>query len=123
MRFEITAAFTSAGYCHCTHCQKRTGTPSSLNGRVPRAGFALLQGEERLRAFQPPEGVPKLFCETCGSHLFSGDPLSDEEVAVRLGALEGDPGIRPEYRMFVGSAASWVEIPEDGLARYPSRRV
>ena len=122
VRFEITAPFVSAGYCHCTHCQKRTGTPSSLNGRVPRSGFRLLQGEDRLRAFQPPEGVPKLFCSTCGGHLFSGDPANDEEVAVRLGAIEGDPGIRPEYRMFVDSAAAWVEIPDDGLTRYPSRR-
>jgi hypothetical protein len=46
VRFEITAPFLSAGYCHCTHCQRRTGTGSSANGRVPRSGFRLLQGAE-----------------------------------------------------------------------------
>jgi hypothetical protein len=122
VRFEITAPFVSAGYCHCTHCQRRTGTTSSLNGRVPRAGFELQQGEDRLRAFAPPEGVPKLFCATCGGHLFSGDPLNDDEVAVRLGALDGDPGIRPEYRMFMASAVRWEPIPEDGLTRYSGLR-
>lgn len=29
VRFEITAPFVSASYCHCTHCQRRTGTGSS----------------------------------------------------------------------------------------------
>ena len=123
VRFEITAPLISAGYCHCTHCQRRTGTGSSANGRVPQAGFRLLQGEEQLRSFRPPEGVPKLFCGTCGSALFSGEPLVDQEVAVRLGALDRDPGIRPQSRQYVESAAPWEPIPEDGLARYPRSRV
>ena len=123
VRYEITAPFLSAGYCHCTRCQRRTGTSSSLNGRVPQSGFRLLQGEERLKAWSPGEGgVPKLFCSECGSAVFSGDPLGDEEVAVRLGTLDGDPGIRPQYRMFVDSAASWSPPPEDGLTRYPGLR-
>jgi hypothetical protein len=122
VRYEISAPFRSAGYCHCTHCQRRTGTGSSINGRVPREGFRLLKGAELLRAFQPPEGIPKLFCATCGSALFSGDPLSDEEVAVRLGTLDGDPLIRAQYRQFVASAAPWEEIPDDGLPRFPRSR-
>ena len=75
VRYEITAPFLSAGYCHCTHCQRRTGTGSSANGRVPQAGFRLLSGQDQLRPYQPPTGVPKLFCTVCGSALFSGEPL------------------------------------------------
>ncbi|HTU79978.1 MAG TPA: GFA family protein [Solirubrobacteraceae bacterium] len=122
VRFELTAPFLFAGYCHCTHCQRRTGTGSSANGRVPQEGFRLLRGEERLRAYQPPSGVPKLFCRTCGSALFSGDPFSDPQVAVRLGALDRDPGVRPQFRQFVDSAALWEPIPEDGLERFPRSR-
>jgi hypothetical protein len=122
VRFEISAPFVSAGYCHCTHCQRRTGTASSANGRVPQEGFTLLQGAEALRSYKPPEGRPKLFCASCGSALFSGDPFSDAEVAVRLGTLDRDPGIRPQYRQFVDSATSWEAVPDDGLTRYPRRR-
>jgi hypothetical protein len=67
--------------------------------------------------------VPKLFCGTCGSALFSGDPFSDEEVAIRLGAFDADPGIRPEYRQFVDSAASWEPVPDDGLTRHRRSRL
>ncbi len=119
VRFEITAPFVSAGYCHCTHCQRRTGTGSSANGRVPQEGFRLLAGAEQLRSFEPPVGVPKLFCATCGSALFSGDPFADLEVAVRLGTLDHDPGIRPQYRQFVESAAPWEPVDEDGLVHHP----
>jgi hypothetical protein len=122
VRFEITAEFVSAGYCHCTHCQRRTGTASSANGRVPQVAFQILKGAEQLRSYQPEGGVPKLFCASCGSALFSGDPFSDAEVAVRLGTLDRDPGIRPQYRQFVDSAASWEPIGDDGLERYPRSR-
>jgi hypothetical protein len=122
VRFALTMPFTAAGYCHCTHCQRRTGTGSSVTGRVPQEGFTLLAGEEQLRSYLPPQGRPKVFCANCGSALFSGDPLHDDEVAVRLGALDGDPGIRPRYRMYVDSAVSWEPIPDDGLTRYPGMR-
>jgi hypothetical protein len=122
VRFEVSGPILSAGYCHCTHCQKRTGTGSSANCRVAQEGFRLLAGVELIASFQPPTGVPKLFCSRCGSALFSGDPFSDAEVAVRLGAFDRDPGVRPQYRQFVDSAAAWEPVPDDGLPRFPRSR-
>ena len=122
IRYEITRPLSAARYCHCTHCQRRTGTAASANGLVPREGFALLSGREQLRSYKPPTGVPKYFCSVCGSALFSGDPFADEQVVVRLGTLDRDPGIRPQYRQFVDSAAPWESIPEDELPRYPAQR-
>ncbi len=119
VRYEVSAPSVAARYCHCTHCQRRTGTSSSANCLFPRASFRLLSGAEQLRAYRPPTGVPKLFCTTCGSALFSGDPFSDERVVIRMGTFDADPGIRPQYRQFVDSAAPWEPIPDDGLPRHP----
>jgi hypothetical protein len=120
VRYEITQPLSGARYCHCTRCQRRTGTACSANGLVPRASFRLVSGASEVRSYQPPApGVPKLFCGTCGSALFSGDPFSDEQVKIRLGTFDADPGIRPQYRQFVDSAVTWEPIPDDGLARYP----
>jgi hypothetical protein len=58
----------------------------------------------------------------CGSAVFSrgaGDPPA---IGVRLGAIDGDPGIAPQWRQYVAYAASWEEIPDDGLPRYPQGR-
>ena len=97
--------FVGSGYCHCTHCQRRTGTAASASARVGRSGFRLLPGAERLETFQPtPESNPKVFCRRCGSHLFSGDPFAGEHVAIRLGVLDADPGIRPQWHQWVDSA-------------------
>jgi hypothetical protein len=35
-----------------------------------------------------------------------------------LRSLDGEPGIRPQFRTFVTSRAPWDEIPDDGLPHY-----
>jgi hypothetical protein len=36
-------------------------------------------------------------------------------------SLDGDPGIRPSAHQFVGYAAAWAPVPEDGLPRFDER--
>ena len=123
VRFEVTAPLLSAQYCHCTRCQRRTGTGASANARVEPGSFHVVSGEDRLRAWKPEDGAEKWFCGDCGSALFSRDPHDRDRVGVRLGACDGDPGIRPGAHVFVAYAAPWEPIPDDGLPRYPERRV
>jgi hypothetical protein len=123
VRFEVTAPLVSALYCHCTRCQRRTGTAASVSARVEPGSFQVTQGEERMRAWKPDGGAEKWFCGDCGSALFSRDPDDASRVGVRFGAFDENPGIRPAAHQFVAYAAPWEPIPEDGLPRYPERRV
>ena len=123
VRFEVTAPLVSAQYCHCTRCQRRTGVGASASARVEPGSFRILQGEDRMRAWRPEGGAEKWFCGDCGSALFSRHPEDASQVGVRLGAFDQDPGIRPAARQFVAYAAVWEPIPDDGLPRYPERRV
>jgi hypothetical protein len=53
-----------------------------------------------------------------GSSLFGAEWPEGEDVAIRLGSLDGDPSIRPQFHTFVASRAPWDELPDDGLPRY-----
>jgi hypothetical protein len=123
VRFEVTAPLVSAQYCHCTRCQRRTGTGASANARVEPGTFQILQGEDRMRAWKPEGGAEKWFCGDCGSALFSRDAQDGSIGGVRLGAFDEDPGIRPTVHQYVAYAAAWEPIPDDGLPRYPERRL
>jgi hypothetical protein len=122
VRFAVTAPFTTAGYCHCTRCRRRSGAMWSMNAMVDADGFAIQAGAEEVRTWRPADGVPKSFCRACGGHVFSGDPEAGGTVGVRLGAVEGDPGIRPRWRQWLESAPEWEAIPDDGLPRFPRAR-
>ena len=119
VRFEVTAPLVSANYCHCTRCQRRSGTAASANARAEPGSFRILSGQERLRAWRPAGGFEKWFCGDCGSALFSRHPADPEQVSIRLGAFHEDPQIRPTMRQFVAYAAAWEEIPDDGLTHHP----
>ena len=119
VRFELGERPYGAGYCHCTRCQRRTGTASSAQARIDGHSLRLLSGEDLLKSWRHPEGGhEKLFCGECGSHLFSRDPEDPARMSVRMGAFDGDPGIRPSWRTFVAYAAPWEPIPDDGLERF-----
>ena len=109
-------------YCHCTRCQRRTGTAASANAQPPPGSFRIVIGEDRLRAWRPDDGFEKWFCGDCGSALFSRHPTDPDRVGIRLGAFDGDPGVRPSSRQYVAYAAAWEPIPDDGLPRYPESR-
>jgi hypothetical protein len=96
---------------------------STLNARVPAAAFEVLAGADLIKTWRPPDGQPKSFCGECGGHLFSGDPDGSSTVGVRLGAVDGDPGIRPSWRQWVSSAPDWEAIPDDGLERFSAARI
>jgi hypothetical protein len=122
VRFELTEPLVGASYCHCTRCQRRTGTAASANGATVPGSFRIVQGEDRAKAWKPDGGFEKWFCGDCGSALFSRDPEHPERVGIRLGAIDGDPGVRPRARQFVAYAAPWEPIPDDRLPRYPEQR-
>jgi len=123
VRFELSEPPIEAGYCHCTRCQRRTGTGSSAQARIDGRTLTLLAGEELVCGWRHPDGgFEKLFCSACGAHLFSRNPDDSSQMSVRMSAFDGDPGVRPSFRGFVAYAAPWEPIPDDGLTRYAERK-
>jgi hypothetical protein len=123
VRFELTEPPRTAGYCHCTRCQRRTGTAAAASARIDGRTFRLTQGTELVKCWRHPDGgFEKCFCRECGAHLFSRDPDHHEHISVRLGAFDGDPGVRPSWRMYVAYAAPWEQIPDDGLPQFAQGR-
>ena len=122
VRFEVTEPPVSASYCHCTRCQRRTGTAASVSARLAPGSLKVVAGEELLDAYRPTDGAPKVFCSACGGALWAQSPADPSVFSVRFGAFDTDPGVRPSYRQFVAYAAPWEPIPDDGLPRFPESR-
>jgi hypothetical protein len=123
VRYEITEPLVSSTYCHCTRCQRRTGTAASAQARVAPGALRITQGDELVREWVPPDhGWPKAFCSQCGGALWSRSRDDAPIYSVRLGTFDEDPGIRPQYRQFVAYAVPWEPIPDDGLPRFAEGR-
>jgi len=118
VRFELAEPPVSMTYCHCTRCQRRSGTAASAQARIEPGSLRFLRGEELVKGWKPDDGFEKCFCSTCGGQLFSKSP--DGTIwSVRMGALDEDPGLTPTHRQYVAYAATWEPVPDDGIPHYP----
>src|SRR5205814_2998396 len=57
VRYEIDEPLVVASYCHCTRCQRRTGTAASAQARIVPGSLQILQGEELVREWKPEDGL------------------------------------------------------------------
>ena len=118
VRFEVTGPFLRANHCHCSRCRRHSGAAGCMQARVRREQFRLLAGEDLLRVYGRGEGAVKAFCTVCGSSVFGGTWPDGPQVSIRLGAFDGDPGVRLQFHTWVDSKAPWDDVT-DALPRYP----
>ena len=95
------------GYCHCTRCQRWTG--SSLAGVVVAPeNFRFTKGEDLVKRYES-ELAPRNFCSNCGSSLY--DDLGAKYFVAA--GLMGDLELTPSFHQQVAYKASWHAIGDD----------
>lgn len=111
--------------CHCSRCRKVRGADYAANVYVRPGDFRWLRGDDQLVTYRLPSAqrFGNAFCRICGSPMPRAVPARDF-IVVPSGALDGDPGIRATYHIFVGSKAPWHEIADDlpQYVEYPPPR-
>lgn len=121
VRYEVSSALSRISHCHCSMCRKVHGAAFGTYATVEPGGFRWAQGQEHVRSYRSSPGIARTFCGECGSTLqfvVDGHP---PKIDITLGTLDGDPGVRPAYHIFVGSKAPWFEIT-DRLPQYEGRK-
>ncbi len=113
VRLEIAGEFLHAYYCHCSICRRASASSFATNGFVRADDLRVVGGGEALGVLETTPGQFRHFCTRCGSPLFNRNEHVPQIRSVRLGVIDGDPGIRPSMHIFVGSKAPWTQIADD----------
>ncbi len=97
--------------CHCGRCRRARSAAHAANLFTAADGVRFTRGESNRGSYKVPEArfFTQVFCRTCGSAM----PRIDRErgiAVVPMGSLDDDPGIRPQFHIFVASKAPWHEI-------------
>jgi hypothetical protein len=115
IRYEITAYPLLVYACHCTDCQRRSGSAFALNMPVPSKAFRIVQGAPKGWRRQSPSGAATIswFCGDCGGRINGERPSRPESTTVRAGSLDDTSWLSPVAHFFLRSAQPWVRLPED----------
>lgn len=97
-------------YCHCTRCQKITGSAHASNIIIDPAQFEWLTGEEQVGRYEEPGAkyFASSFCKKCGSTL-PWKTQSGTAHIVPAGTLDDDPKIKPIHNIYYSDKACWYE--------------
>ena len=109
--YLVADAFEYALICHCTDCQRSTGSAFKPFGAIATAKLIVTSGDTDIARFGD-ERTHNAFCERCGSLLYS--LVRDAEyVHVTYGTLIDAPTRMPSAHIFVRSKAPWHVIGDD----------
>ncbi|MGH0035715.1 MAG: GFA family protein [Myxococcota bacterium] len=118
LRYRIRGEPRGLAVCHCTECQRQSGSAFGMSLAVGPSDFEILSG--RLRTFEVvcDSGRPKTcaFCPECGVRIHHQGP--DGELSIKAGTLDDRSGLRPDAHYWTRRKQAWVEIT-DGVATSP----
>ncbi|WP_054309645.1 GFA family protein [Mesorhizobium sp. 1M-11] len=114
-RYEVEDAFVYAANCHCSDCQRTTGSAFKPFAGIEREKFRLVTDRDALLIYGDDtthDSSHNAHCARCGSLLYS--VVRDGAfVHIPMGTLIDAPTIRPDHHIFVGSKAAWFTITDD----------
>ncbi|MGE4618024.1 MAG: GFA family protein [Gammaproteobacteria bacterium] len=110
---KITAPVVSMGHCHCRMCRKQHGTAFSTYCEVPASSLRIVKGANSIQRYASSDFAERAFCSRCGTKLTFTIKNMPKRIWVAAGALDDDPGVKPDHHIFVGSKAPWYEIYDD----------
>ncbi len=113
VRYRMEGEPAAAMVCHCTHCQKQSGSAFSTIIGVPE-GQVSIEGEPVTYRDSGESGksVERLFCGTCGSPLFSKVEVSPGMLWIKAGTLDDTAAFTPAAHIWTRSKQCWVETGE-----------
>ena len=93
------------------------GAGHRVRCQIAEEDFVVTSGTEFIAKYESSPGKYRCFCHNCGSPVYSYRASIPDTVRVRVGTLDGDPGLRPVLHSWVGEKAPWFEIT-DGLPQF-----
>ena len=125
VRYRMTAPLF-VHCCHCTWCQRETGTAFALNAMIEADRVLNINAEPELIPTPSASGKGQTIarCRVCRlavwSHYAGAGPLIK---FVRVGTLDTPDSLPPDIHIFTTSKQAWVRIDDEkpSVAEYYDR--
>jgi len=106
---DVEPIFT--GFCHCTACQKTTGSSFSVVVAVPAPALTVT-GETKTYDSKGDsgQGTHSMFCPNCGSPFAGTADVMQDVVMLRAGTMDDPSWLTPAMEIYCDSKMPWVNL-------------
>lgn len=119
VRFRILARPLFVHCCHCSWCQRETGSAFAVNALIESDRVELLRGEVELVDTPSASGKGQKIarCPACHVAVWSHYAGAGAAISfVRVGTLDLPHAIEPDIHIFTSTKRPWVLLPEGSPA-------
>ena len=119
VRYEAEVDPAQTTICHCTDCQKLTGSAYRVSVPATEGSFRLTVGKPAIYVKVGDNGARRAqaFCPHCGSPLYTYAADDPKVYGLRVGGIAEREVLIPRRQKWCRSALPWTEslvaIPRD----------
>lgn len=116
VRYRMRTAPLVVNACHCSWCQRETGSAFVLNALLERDRLELLTDPDGIETIDTPSasgrGQRVVRCRRCKVALWSHYPGGGAAIAfVRVGTLDAPDAAPPDVHIYTSTKQAWLELP------------
>jgi len=115
IRYQLTSEPLFAHCCHCTWCQRESGTAFALNAIIEADRVELLSGEVEIVDTPSASGKGQRIsrCPICRVAVWSNYGGGDAARFIRVGTLLEPGRLPPDVHIFTSTKQPWVVLSAD----------
>jgi hypothetical protein len=115
VRYRLRGGPIFVHCCHCSWCQRETGSAFALNAMFETDRVEVVAGKTEVvdTPSKSGKGQKIVRCPACQVAIWSHYAGAGQAVAfVRVGTLEQPERLPPDIHIFTSSKLPWVPLPE-----------
>jgi hypothetical protein len=119
VRFRLASRPLVVHCCHCSWCQRDSGSAFAVNAMIEADRVSLLDGapEKVVTPSASGKGQTIVRCPSCRTAVWSHYAGFGEGVCfVRVGTLDAPARLPPDIHIFTSTKQPWVVLPADARA-------
>jgi hypothetical protein len=121
VRYRLKAKPIVVHCCHCTWCQRETGSALAINAFIEASEVELLKGAPVPKTLPSVSGKGQVLwrCPDCGVTVWSNYAGAGPKFNfVRVGTLDEPSRVPPDIHIYTSTKQPWVVLP-DGVPAMP----
>ena len=102
--------------CHCTWCQRETGSAFAVNALMETSNIEILIGAPEPVATPSASGKGQTIvrCQSCRTAVWSHYHGAGPKIGfVRVGTLDHPHDVKPDVHIFTASKRPWVNLTDE----------
>jgi hypothetical protein len=116
VRYRLISKPLFVHCCHCSWCQRETGSAFALNAMIEAERVQLLRGDVVIVDIPTNSGKGQRIsrCPTCKIAVWSTYSGAGEAIRfIRVGTLDEPSSLPPDIHIYTGSKQPWIALPPD----------